>query len=51
MLLDRLDDLDKPAMIVKLFKSYLKDEITFSEFLWFSSVIERAYMNVSNWLY
>ena len=45
MLLDRLDDLNKPAMIAKLFRSYLRDEITYNEFLWLSSVIDRAYMN------
>jgi hypothetical protein len=45
MLLDRLDDLNKPAMVVKLFRSYLRDEITYNEFLWFASVIERAFIN------
>lgn len=45
MLLDRLDDLQKPAMIAKLFKAYLQDVINYQEFVSFASVIDRAFVN------
>lgn len=41
MLLERLDDLDKPALIAKLFKAYLRNDISYHQFLKFASVIDR----------
>lgn len=45
LLLDRLDDLNKPPMITKLFKAYLRDDITYREFVRFSSIVDRAFIN------
>ena len=41
MLLDRLDDLDKPFMISKIFKAHLRGDINYHQFLRFASVIDR----------
>ena len=45
MLLDRLDDMSKPEMVAKIFKSYLKDNLTFNEFKRFSSIIDRIFVD------
>lgn len=45
LLLDRLDDLSKPQMITKLFRAYLRDDITYRDFVRFSSIVERAFIN------
>lgn len=45
LLLDRLDDLSKTEMITKLFRAYLRDDITYREFVRFSSIIDRAFVN------
>lgn len=43
LLLDRLDNLDKPTMVAKLFKAYLKGDIRdYDEFVYYSSVVDRA---------
>lgn len=45
VLLDRLDDKRKPEMIAKLFLAYLKDDITYTDFIRFSSIVEKAFIN------
>lgn len=45
LLLDRLDDLSKTNMITKLFRAYLRGDITYREFVRFSSIIDRAFIN------
>lgn len=42
MLLDRLDDLDKPALVAKIFKAYVQNDINYHQFLRFESVIDRV---------
>jgi hypothetical protein len=45
LLLDRLDDLDKPAMIARLLKAYVKGDIgNYDEFIYYSSVVDRMLM-------
>ncbi len=44
MLIDSLDDVTKADMVAKLFKAFLRDDITYSEFLRFASVVERAFI-------
>jgi len=41
MLLDRLDDLDKPTLVAKVFKAYLKGDINYHQFLRFAAVIDK----------
>ena len=41
MLLDRLDDLEKPSMISKVFKAYLNGNINYHQFLRFAAVIDK----------
>jgi hypothetical protein len=43
LLLDRLDNMDKPAMVAKLLKAYIKREIeNYDEFTFYSSVVDRS---------
>lgn len=44
MLIERLDDLDKPALIAKIFKAYLRHDINYHQFLRFASVIDQIIM-------
>ena len=45
LLLDRLDNLNKPAMVAKLMKAHLKREITnYDEFVYYSSIVDRTSM-------
>jgi hypothetical protein len=41
MLLERLDDLDKPILIAKIFRAYLRSDIDYRQFLRFSSVVDQ----------
>ncbi len=45
LLLDRLDDLEKPDLIAKCFVCYLSDKITFGEFKRLSSAIDLAFLD------
>ena len=45
MLIDSLNDVTKADMVAKLFKAFLRDDITYSEFLKFASVIESAFID------
>ncbi|RJP50164.1 MAG: hypothetical protein C4583_11070 [Anaerolineaceae bacterium] len=43
LLLDRLDNMDKPAMVAKLLKAYIKGEIdSFDDFTFYSSIIDKS---------
>lgn len=44
MLIDRLDDVTKADMVAKLFKAFLRDDITYDEFRRFASVVERIFI-------
>ena len=48
MLIDSLDDVTKADMVAKLFKAFLRDDITYSEFLRFASVVERTFIGDLN---
>jgi hypothetical protein len=48
MLIDSLDDVTKADMVAKLFKAFLRDDITYNEFLRFASVVERAFIGDLN---
>src|SRR5215211_7209422 len=48
MLIDSLDDVTKSDMVAKLFKAFLRDDITYDEFLRFASVVERAFIGDLN---
>ena len=48
MLIDSLDDVTKADMVAKLFKAFLRDDITYDEFLKFASVVERAFIGDLN---
>ena len=48
MLIDSLDDVTKADMVAKLFKAFLRDDITYGEFLRFASVVERAFIGDLN---
>jgi len=44
-LLDRLDDhIEKPIIIAKLFSSYIREEISYSSFLWLATAVERSFI-------
>lgn len=45
LLLDRLDDLEKPAIVGKCFSCYLSDKVTFSQFRRLSSAINLAFID------
>jgi hypothetical protein len=43
LLLDRLDNLEKPAMVAKLLKAYIKGEIrNYDEFTYYSAIVDRS---------
>ena len=43
LLLDRLDNLDKPVMVAKLMKAYMKGEIrSYDEFAYYSAIVDRS---------
>lgn len=44
VIIDKLDDLDKPTILGKLFKSCVEESISFDDFLRISGVIQRAYL-------
>jgi hypothetical protein len=45
LLLDRLDNLDKSAMVAKLLKAYIKGEIkSYDEFAYYSALVDRSPM-------
>jgi len=48
LLIDSLDDITKADMEAKLFKAFLRDDITYDEFQRFSSVVERAFIGDLN---
>jgi hypothetical protein len=43
MLIERLDNMEKPKIIANLFKAKVKNRITISNFLRLSSVVDKAY--------
>ncbi len=45
MLLDRLDDLDKPAMIAKLLKACFRKQISYEGFKYYASIVDRSSMH------
>lgn len=45
IILDRLDDLDKPSILAKLFNAYIEKKIDFSTFRRLASAVERAYID------
>ena len=45
LILERLDDLDKPAILAKCFIAYLNDIVTFEEFRRLAIAIDRAYIS------
>lgn len=48
LILERLDDLEKPGMLGKCFACYLSNKITFSEFRRLSSAIDLAFIDDLN---
>jgi hypothetical protein len=44
VILDRLDDLDKPTIIGRLFRSAIQERIRFVTFLKLSSIVDRAFL-------
>lgn len=48
ILIDSLNDVTKADMVAKLFKAYLRDDITYYEFLKFASAVERAFIGDLN---
>ncbi len=45
LILERLDDLDKPAILAKCFIAYLNEIVTFEEFRRLAIAIDRAYVS------
>jgi len=43
-LIERLDDLEKPEIIGRLFKATIKEKITYDEFLRLSLIVDKAFM-------
>ncbi len=44
VIIEQLDDLDKPEIIGRLFKAAIKEQITYDDFLRLSSVVQKAYV-------
>ncbi|MBI5081889.1 MAG: hypothetical protein HZC38_21605 [Chloroflexi bacterium] len=44
MLLDKYDNLEKPELLAKLFAAYLKDGITYGEFMRYATSVDRAFI-------
>lgn len=45
LLLDRLDDLDKPVLVAKLLKAFIRGKISrYDEFVYYSSIVDRMPM-------
>lgn len=45
LILDKLDDLNKPKIIGNLFKATIKEQITYDVFLRLSSIVQRAFLS------
>jgi hypothetical protein len=45
IILDRLDDLEKPQILAKLFNAHIEEKIDFSTFRRLASAVERAYID------
>ena len=45
ILIDKLDDLDKPKMISNLFKATIEEKISYQEFLIISNAVSNSYIN------
>ena len=44
MIIDQLDDMDKPSIIGKLFKAAINEDITYEMFLRLSSIVQKAFL-------
>ena len=45
LLLDRLDDMGKPELVGRLFTAYLKEDLTYEDFVRLSGDVDRAYLS------
>lgn len=44
IILERIDDIDKPTLIAKLFANYIEEKITYEMFQRLSSIIDKAFL-------
>ena len=45
MILDKIDDLDKTQIIANIFAAYIKEDISISEFIHLSSIVQNAFLD------
>jgi len=54
VIINKIDDNDKPKIIAKIFKAYINNEIDFQHFLKFSQIVNKSYLpdllNLTNFM-